>query len=55
IISAEIHCSVLQQEVMVEVMRDVFQDALVIAPMEGHPTLEVLSSLEHLKGKVLLK
>ncbi|KAG1789657.1 PLC-like phosphodiesterase [Suillus plorans] len=55
IISAEIHCSVLQQEMMVEVMRDVFQDVLVSAPVEGRPTLEVLPSPEHLKGKVLLK
>ncbi|KAG1897646.1 1-phosphatidylinositol-4,5-bisphosphate phosphodiesterase 1 [Suillus fuscotomentosus] len=55
IISAEIHCSVLQQEMMVEVMRDVFQDALISAPVEGRPTLEVLPSPEHLKGKVLLK
>ncbi|KAG1738791.1 PLC-like phosphodiesterase [Suillus lakei] len=55
IISAEIHCSVPQQEMMVEVMRDVFQDALVSAPVEGRPTLDVLPSPEHLKGKVLLK
>ncbi|KAG2120381.1 1-phosphatidylinositol-4,5-bisphosphate phosphodiesterase 1 [Suillus clintonianus] len=55
IISAEIHCSVPQQEMMVEVMRDVFQDVLVSAPVEGRPTLEVLPSPEHLKGKVLLK
>ncbi|KAG1807342.1 PLC-like phosphodiesterase [Suillus subaureus] len=55
IISAEIHCSVLQQEMMVEVMRDVFQNALISAPLEGRPTLEVLPSPEHLKGKVLLK
>ncbi|KAG2339382.1 PLC-like phosphodiesterase [Suillus weaverae] len=55
IISAEIHCSVLQQEMMVEVMRDVFQDALVSAPVENRPTLKVLPSPEHLKGKVLLK
>lgn len=55
IISAEIHCSVPQQEIMVEVMCDVFQDALVSVPVEGRPTLEVLPSPEHLKGKVLLK
>jgi phosphatidylinositol phospholipase C delta len=40
---------------MVEVMRDVFQDALVSAPVEGRMTLESLPSPEHLKGKVLLK
>lgn len=55
IISAEIHCSVPQQEMMVEVMRDVFQDALVSAPVAGRVTLESLPSPEHLKGKVLLK
>lgn len=55
IISAEIHCSVPQQEMMVEVMRDVFRDALVSAPVEGRMTLENLPSPEHLKGKVLLK
>ncbi|KAG1718404.1 PLC-like phosphodiesterase [Suillus occidentalis] len=55
IISAEIHCSVPQQEMMVEVMRDVFQDALVSAPVAGRMTLESLPSPEHLKGKVLLK
>lgn len=55
IISAEIHCSVPQQEMMVEVMRDVFQDVLISAPVEGRPTLDVLPSPEHLKGKVLLK
>ncbi|KAG1721258.1 PLC-like phosphodiesterase [Suillus paluster] len=55
IISAEIHCSVPQQEMMVEIMRDVFEDALVSAPVEGCPKFEVLPSPEHLKGKVLLK
>ena len=32
IISAEIHCSVLQQEQLVEIMKEVFGDALVYAP-----------------------
>ncbi|KAG0700932.1 PLC-like phosphodiesterase [Suillus ampliporus] len=55
IISAEIHCSVPQQEMMVEIMRDVFQDVLVSAPVEGRPKVEFLPSPEHLKGKVMLK
>ncbi|OAX38558.1 PLC-like phosphodiesterase [Rhizopogon vinicolor AM-OR11-026] len=55
IISAEIHCSVRQQEMMVEIMRTVFGDALVNAPVEGRPKLEVLPSPEQLKGSVLLK
>lgn len=55
IISAEIHCSVSQQEMMVEIMHDVFGDALISAPVEGRPKCEVLPSPEQLKGRVLLK
>jgi len=55
IISAEIHCSVSQQEMMVDIMHDVFGDALVSSPVEGRPKLEVLPSPEQLKGRVLLK
>ncbi|KAI0772976.1 1-phosphatidylinositol-4,5-bisphosphate phosphodiesterase 1 [Trametes elegans] len=55
IISAEIHCSVPQQEQLVDIMKDVFGDALVCAPVEGRPKIEVLPSPEELKGRVLLK
>lgn len=55
IISAEIHCSVPQQEMMVAIMHDVFGDALVSAPVEGRPMFEFLPSPEQLKGRVLLK
>ncbi|OAX39023.1 PLC-like phosphodiesterase [Rhizopogon vinicolor AM-OR11-026] len=55
IISAEIHCSVSQQEIMVTIMHDVFGDALVSAPVEGRPKFEFLPSPEQLKRRVLLK
>ncbi|KAI0827269.1 1-phosphatidylinositol-4,5-bisphosphate phosphodiesterase 1 [Trametes gibbosa] len=55
IISAEIHCSVPQQEQLVEIMKEVFGDALVWAPVDGRPKLEFLPSPEDLKGRVLLK
>ncbi|KAH9924976.1 PLC-like phosphodiesterase [Epithele typhae] len=55
IISAEIHCGVTQQAMLVNIMKEVFGPALVIAPPEGRPKIEVLPSPEELKGRVLLK
>lgn len=55
IISAEVHCSILQQNMIVQIMQEVFGDALVGAPIEGRPQIDVLPSPEDLKGKVLLK
>ncbi|KAH7910331.1 PLC-like phosphodiesterase [Hygrophoropsis aurantiaca] len=55
IISAEIHCSLPQQELMVEIMRSVFGDALVSAPVDDRPQIDILPSPEKLKGRVLLK
>jgi len=55
IISAEIHCCVAQQELLVEIMSGVFGDTLVRAPIEDRPVLEKLPSPEELKGKVLFK
>ncbi|KAI0634387.1 1-phosphatidylinositol-4,5-bisphosphate phosphodiesterase 1 [Trametes polyzona] len=55
IISAEIHCSVPQQEQLVEIMKEVFGEALVWAPVDGRPKIDVLPSPEDLKGRVLLK
>ncbi|KIK99000.1 hypothetical protein PAXRUDRAFT_9154 [Paxillus rubicundulus Ve08.2h10] len=55
IISAEIHCSLPQQDMLAAIMREVFAEALVTAPIEGRPASEQLPSPEDLKGKVLLK
>jgi phosphatidylinositol phospholipase C delta len=55
IISAEIHCGLTQQDMLANIMRSVFGDALVCAPVDGRPKIDVLPSPEDLKGKVLLK
>ncbi|PFH48424.1 hypothetical protein AMATHDRAFT_65546 [Amanita thiersii Skay4041] len=55
IISAEVHCSVAQQDMIAEIMKEVFGDALVRMPATGKPKMTVLPSPEELKGRILLK
>ncbi|KAG6330246.1 hypothetical protein ID866_8842, partial [Astraeus odoratus] len=55
IISAEIHCSLPQQDMLASIMREVFGEALVSVPVEGRPTIDKLPSPEELRGRVLLK
>lgn len=55
IISAEIHCGLVQQDMMADIMTSVFGDALVQAPIDGRPTITILPSPEDLKGRILLK
>lgn len=55
IISAEVHCNLGQQELMAKIFAEEFGDALVSAPIDGRPKIEVLPSPEELKGRVLLK
>ncbi|KAI0752611.1 1-phosphatidylinositol-4,5-bisphosphate phosphodiesterase 1 [Daedaleopsis nitida] len=55
IISAEIHCCVQQQEQLVVIMKKVFGEYLVFAPVDDRPKIEVLPSPEDLKFRVLLK
>lgn len=55
IISAEIHCSLPQQDMLATIMHEVFGEALVSAPIEGRSSSGPLPSPEDLKGRVLLK
>ncbi|KAH9931556.1 PLC-like phosphodiesterase [Fomitopsis serialis] len=55
IISAEVHCSLSQQELIASIMQEEFGTALVSAPIDGRPRLEYLPSPEDLKGCILLK
>lgn len=55
IISAEIHCSVSQQQLLASIMHEVFGEALVSAPLPGKPLSGPLPSPEDLKGRILLK
>lgn len=55
IISAEIHCSIPQQDMIASIMREVFGESLVSAPVQGRPKINHLPSPEELKGRILLK
>lgn len=67
IISAEIHCSIGQQDLIAAIMMEVFGDKLVRMMQDGSESgnkqeglakkmeIEELPSPEHLKGKILLK
>jgi phosphatidylinositol phospholipase C, delta len=55
IISAEVHCCIPQQDMIASIMREVFGDILVSAPVQGRPKVAVLPSPEDLKGRILLK
>jgi len=55
IISAEVHCSLKQQDKLVDIMVNVFKDSIIHAPVEGRPKIENLPSPEDLKYKFLLK
>ncbi|KAF7979800.1 hypothetical protein HWV62_40854 [Athelia sp. TMB] len=55
IISAEIHCSLPQQDQLAATMSAIFGDTLVKAPIDGAAKVTVLPSPEALRGKILLK
>ena len=55
IISAEIHCSIPQQDMIASIMREVFGESLVSAPVKDRPKINHLPSPEELKGRILLK
>ncbi|KAJ4473664.1 PLC-like phosphodiesterase [Lentinula aciculospora] len=55
IISAEMHCGVQQQDMIVQIMKDAFGDALISAPVEGRAKITCLPSPEDLRGKIMLK
>ncbi|KAK7042572.1 phosphoinositide phospholipase C [Favolaschia claudopus] len=55
IISAEVHCSPAQQDMMVDIMKEVFGDKLVQAPVNGRPPIDELPSPHDLRGMIMLK
>jgi phosphatidylinositol phospholipase C, delta len=55
IISAEIHCSLEQQDLIADVMKREFADMLLTAAIEGEEVFEALPSPEQLKYRILLK
>ena len=55
LISAEIHCSVPQQDILVDIMTEIFGESMIEAPLEGRPKIEKLPSPDALRHKFLLK
>lgn len=55
IISAEVHCSLTQQDKVARIMHEIFGDSLISAPLNGRPPLTRLPSPEDLRGCILLK
>ena len=55
ILSAEIHCSVSQQDLIAEIMKETFGDSLITETIDGISPIEILPSPEDLRGKILLK
>ncbi|KAJ7450824.1 1-phosphatidylinositol-4,5-bisphosphate phosphodiesterase 1 [Mycena latifolia] len=55
IISAEIHCSPAQQDMVVDIMTSVFGDKLIKAPVGGRPPIDELPSPHDLRGMIMLK
>ncbi|TSK38446.1 1-phosphatidylinositol 4,5-bisphosphate phosphodiesterase gamma-2 [Bagarius yarrelli] len=53
VLSIEEHCDVKQQKIMAQYFRDVFQDKLIIEPVE--PDAEQLPSPNQLRGKIIIK
>ncbi|ROW08945.1 hypothetical protein VMCG_02717 [Cytospora schulzeri] len=52
-ISLEVHCNATQQEVMANIMKDIFGEKLVTDKLEGYE--DRLPSPEQLKGRILVK
>lgn len=55
VISAEIHCTISQQDMIASIMIEVFGDSLVRAPVNEKLKMGVLPSPTDLMGKILLK
>ncbi|KXN88962.1 1-phosphatidylinositol 4,5-bisphosphate phosphodiesterase 1 [Leucoagaricus sp. SymC.cos] len=55
VISAEVHCGLRQQDMIVDIMKEVFGEKLIQAPVENRPKLDKLPSPEELKCKILFK
>lgn len=55
IISFEMHADLDQQEVMVKIMEEVWQDMLLIAPHEDCDPLSQVPRLDQLRRKILIK
>ncbi|KAJ6581272.1 PLC-like phosphodiesterase [Mycena capillaripes] len=54
-LSCEVHCGLVQQDMLVDIMTKAFGPALVKVPVGEHPKLVALPSPEQLKGRIMVK
>ncbi|KAJ7743178.1 1-phosphatidylinositol-4,5-bisphosphate phosphodiesterase 1 [Mycena metata] len=54
-LSCEVHCGLVQQDMLVDIMTNAFGSALVRVPITDQPKLVVLPSPEALKGRIMVK
>ncbi|KAJ7695157.1 PLC-like phosphodiesterase [Mycena rosella] len=55
LLSCEVHCGLVQQDMLVDIMTKAFGSALIKAPLEKHSKIVVLPSPEQLKGRIMVK
>lgn len=55
IVSLEVHCSLDQQEVMVEILQHAFHDYLIVIPHSSRDEIHALPSPNDLRNKILIK
>lgn len=55
LLSCEVHCGLVQQDMLVDIFSKAFGSALVRAPLEQHPKIVVLPSPAELQGRILVK
>ncbi|KAF7356799.1 Phosphoinositide phospholipase C [Mycena venus] len=54
-LSCEVHCGLVQQDILVDIMTKAFGSALVRVPVDEHPKLVALPSPDQLKGRIMVK
>ncbi|KAJ7462363.1 PLC-like phosphodiesterase [Mycena galericulata] len=55
LLSCEVHCGLVQQDMLVDIFSKAFGPALIRAPLEQHHQIDVLPSPEELKGRIMVK
>ncbi|KAJ7257872.1 PLC-like phosphodiesterase [Mycena haematopus] len=55
VLSCEVHCGLVQQDMLVDIMTKAFGSALVRVALNEHPKLAALPSPEQMKGRIMVK
>ncbi|KAF8196666.1 PLC-like phosphodiesterase [Mycena galopus ATCC 62051] len=55
VLSCEVHCGLVQQDMLVDIMTKAFGSTLVKVSLDEHPKLAALPSPEQLRGRIMVK